>query len=867
MVTKLARYNEKRDFAATPEPAGVEAHSGRNIFMVQKHAATRLHWDFRLELDGVLVSWAVTRGPSANPEDKRLAVRTEDHPLTYATFEGTIPKGQYGGGTVMLWDRGTWEPHPGKDPVKTLEEGHLHFTLAGERMRGEWIMIRLKPRPKEKQESWILRKVADDAAGPDLASEYMTSVSTGRTMDAIAAGAPAAADAPASRDPARAEPVEARTSRAKPKAGAPARPEIAEAPAFRPPMLATLADTPPTGTEWLHEVKYDGYRLVVCLGGGDVRCWTRNGNAFAPPSLAPLVAELARLPVRSAVLDGEVCVLDHHGRPHFSLLKNSLKDGTAPLDLFLFDALELDGEDLTALPLTQRKARLQTLLADAKPPLHYSDHVQGEGEKVLAALCAKDFEGIVSKRADSRYTSAKRGPSWLKVKCGHRQEFVVGGWTRSDKGRGFASLMLGYYRDGALIYAGRVGTGFDMAEIERLSERMAPLALPAPAFADVPREVRRGATWVSPVLVGEVAFTEFTPDGHLRHPSWLGLREDKPASEVVLETPQRAPDRVQPAASTAETGRETPATRSKPTLSKAKSKPPALPPGIVLTNPDRILFPEAGVTKAMLAEYYTAVAPLILPEIASRPLSLVRCPQGRGKQCFFQKHDSGMFSDAVKRIDLHEITSEGDVRQPYLYVDSLDGILSTVQMGALELHIWGARVPEEDKPDRLVFDLDPDEGLGFPAVIEAALDVRARLQARGLDSWPMLSGGKGIHVIVPIAPEHDWDVVKPWTHDFARAAAAERPDRYTATLAKKARTGRIFIDYLRNGRGATAIAPYSTRARENAPVSAPISWKELPSITSGAMFHVKHSADLVKRVRSAALKNWAQSDQRLPVQA
>ena len=860
---KLARYNAKRDFAQTAEPAGVEAESGRNIFVVQKHAATRLHWDFRLELGGVLLSWAVTRGPSANPDDKRLAVRTEDHPLTYATFEGTIPKGQYGGGTVMLWDRGTWEPYLGKDPVKTLAEGHLHFTLHGERMKGEWILIRLKPRPKEKQESWLLRKVADTEAGGDLAAEYMTSVASGRTMEAIAAGTPIPLPSPSglSLSPLgrgkanrHAQPAPERgagnASRASEGEGKP--------PPFRAPMLCTLTDVPPSGREWLNEVKFDGYRLLVAVGGGRVEAWTRNDNAFAPPSLAPIVRELGKLP-GTALLDGEVCALDHHGRPHFSRLKGSLTEGGEPLDLFVFDILEADGEDLTGLPLTERKARLQALLAPLKPPVHYVDHVIGEGERVLAALCAGDYEGIVAKRADSKYRSGRRGPNWLKIKCGHRQEFVIGGWSRSDKGRGFASLLLGFHEGDKLIYAGRVGTGFDMAEVARLTERMAAMVQDAPAFADVPPDARRGATWVSPELVCEVAYAEFTPGGHLRHPSYLGLREDKAAREVVLE--RAAP----PASAKPLLPPEGNDLKFSPSGGGARRAQGVSGQAFTLTSPDRVLFPESGVTKRMLADYYTAVAPLLLAEIANRPLSLVRCPQGRAKHCFFQKHDSGGFSEAVHHVDLHEITSEGDVRQPYLYIDSLAGLMSMIQMGTLEFHIWGSHVPTEEQPDRLVFDLDPDEGLGFAAVIEGALDLRVRLKAKGLESWPMLSGGKGVHVIVPIAPEHDWTTVKSWCHDFALAAATEHPGRYTATLAKKARKGRIFIDYLRNGRGATAIAPYSTRARENAPVAAPIAWRELLGFTTGAAFTVERAAKLMKRAKSPALKGWAVSDQRLPI--
>lgn len=818
-AARLARYNAKRDFAKTPEPAGKVASSGKSLFIVQKHAATRLHWDFRLELDGVLLSWAVTRGPSANPEDKRLAVRTEDHPLSYATFEGTIPKGEYGGGTVMLWDRGTWEPHPGKDPTKTLEEGHLHFTLHGERMRGEWILIRLKPRAGEKGENWLLRKVAGEGEGADLAAEHMTSISSGRTMEDIASGKGAANAPPARR-------TATRKGAEKP-------------PAFRAPMLATLADTPPAGREWLHEVKFDGYRLVVAVGGGKVECGTRNGNVFAPPSLAPLVAELQRLP-GTALLDGEVCVLDHHGRPHFSMLKNSLKEGSAALDLFLFDVLELDGESLSALPLTERKARLRELLAPLKPPIHYTDHVCGEGEKVLAALCGKGFEGIISKRADSRYMPGKRGRTWLKIKCGRRQEFVIGGWSRSEKGRGFASLLLGYWRGDEFVYAGRVGTGFSNADIAELAARMEPLRLGEPAFAAVPREARRGATFVRPELVGEVAYTELTPDGHLRHPSFLGLREDKPAREVVLEQPAH----------------EAPSAPAKAAGKARKAAPPELP--VKLTNPDRVVFPEIGVTKRALADYYLAVAGLMLAEIGARPLSLVRCPQGRGKQCFFQKHDSGMFPHTVRKVDLAE---KYGAPEPYMFLDSPEGLIGLVQMGVLEVHIWGSHVATVEQPDRLVFDLDPDEGLGFDAVIAGAQDVRTRLKRLGLESWAMLTGGKGIHIVLPIRPEQDWDAAKAWCAGFARGMAADAPDRYTATLSKRARAGRIFIDYLRNGRGQTAIAPYSTRAREGAPVAAPIAWSELGRLKPGA-FRVTDAALLLKR--AARLRGWARSDQSLP---
>ncbi|MDT7935258.1 MAG: DNA ligase D [Sphingomonadaceae bacterium] len=885
MARSLQRYHEKRDFQKTPEPPGEAESSGRNLFIVQRHEATRLHWDFRLELDGVLVSWAVTRGPSADPNDKRLAVRTEDHPLSYATFEGTIPKGEYGGGTVMLWDRGTWEPLPGKDPAKTLEEGHLHFTLHGERMRGEWILIRLKPRLKERQESWLLRKVADEHAGGDLAAEFQTSVTTGRTTEEIAAEAaarpsagdadatppsPGVADAPppsaarGNRDDgadANATPP-AKRDRKRPPGGQDEDGESAAPPPFRAPMLATLADTPPTGTGWLHEVKFDGYRCLVAIGGGAVQAWTRNENRFEPPNFKAVAAELARLP-GPALLDGEICALDHHGRPQFSLLKGSLKEGSAALDLFVFDALSIAGETLTGLPLVDRKERLRAYLKDAKPPVHFTDHVRGEGERVLHALCEGGYEGIVSKRCDSKYEVGRRGKAWLKIKCGRRQEFVIGGWTHSDKGRGFASLLLGYYDHDRLIYTGRVGTGFTVADIRSLMERMKPLHVDTPAFAELPREARRGATFIRPELVGEVAYTEFTPDGHLRHPSFLGLREDKPARQVVLETPMHV-DRARPARASADA--DLPPSRKRDgeggtTKRAARGKGTPAPPHIpvVITHPERVIYPEGGITKGRLADYYWAVADLMLAEIAGRPLSLVRCPQGRAKQCFFQKHDNGMFPDSVRKVLVAE---KGPDRQPYLYIDSAEGLMALVQMGVIEFHIWGSHTPDFERPDRVVFDLDPDEGLAFADVAQAALDLRDRLKQMGLVSWPMLTGGKGIHVVVPCAPASDWESVKAWAGSFAKALAAEEPARFVANMAKKARVGRIFVDYLRNGRGATAIAPYSARAREGAPVAAPVGWQELGRMKPGR-YSVGDAAELIERAER--LKGWARSDQPLPI--
>ena len=837
----LARYNAKRDFAKTAEPAGTIADASGHSFMVQKHDATRLHYDFRLELDGVLKSWAVTRGPSPDPDDKRLAVRTEDHPLSYATFEGTIPKGQYGGGTVMLWDRGTWIPHPGKDPSKTIEEGHLHFTLDGERMKGEWIMIRLKPRPGEKNENWLLRKVADmhTGASGDLVEKYVTSVATGRSMLEIAEGKggdnvwrsdsdqPAAATKP--RKPAEA----AKATKATAPALAARTTKSGPLPSFRDVQLATLVDSVPAGAGWLHEVKYDGYRCLLAVSGGKARAFTRSGQDWSD-KFATIVAATEKLDLPPALIDGEIVALDKDGKPSFQALQAGLKEGSANFAYFAFDILEENGEDLTDLGNRERKARLSALLEDVPAPIHYAEHVEA-GEQLFEALCKQGYEGVISKRADAPYRG-RRSQSWLKIKCIQRQEFVIVGWTKSDKGRGFRSLLLGLNEGGKLRYAGKAGTGYTMAMIDELAAKLEPLARKEPTV-DAPRLVAREAQWVEPTLVAEIAFTEFTGEGVLRHPSFLGLREDKPASQVVEEKP--APVRK--------------------TAAKATPKPDTA--GVKITNPDRVIFPESGHTKGELADYYAAIAGPMLEWLADRPVSLVRCPQGRAKHCFFQKHDAGSFGDAVRHVPVRE--KDGS-EQPYLYVDDARGLLTCVQMGAIEFHGWGSKIADVEMPDRLVFDLDPDEGLGFEAVKAAAVQLRVILADMGLPSDPLLSGGKGVHVCISLDRSRDWVAVKDFAQRFARAISAAHPDKFTANMKKVERKGRIFLDWLRNQRGATAILPYAARARANAPVAAPITWEELEGIDSGAHYTIKDADELIERHASAALAEWGKKVRPLP---
>lgn len=818
----LEKYNAKRDFAKTAEPAGTLEPGHGNRFIVQKHDASRLHWDFRLEVDGVLKSWAVTRGPSLDPAQKRLAVRTEDHPLSYADFEGTIPAGEYGGGTVMLWDSGTWSPIKGKS-AKDLEKGHLHFVLDGQRMKGEWLLIRLKPRGKEKAENWLLRKIDDaEAGGADtLVETALTSVATGRTMAEIAEGKKPTAP------------------RRKPgPLGKPAHPGAAkkpddpglrrgDAPNFQEPQLCTLVDSIPTGSQWLHEVKYDGYRALIAVAKGKATVFTRSGLDWTDKFQA-IADAVARLPVETALFDGEI-VAFKDGRPDFSTLKDAIASG-GDMTFFAFDLLNLNGEDLTGLSNLARKQRLQPLIDGKDPRVQYSDHIVGQGEPLFETMCKGGYEGVVSKRADAPYRG-KRTQAWLKTKCTRRQEFVIVGWTPSAKSRGFASLLLGLNGPDGLVYAGKVGTGFDTATMLDLRARLEKIERKTPTV-DAPRAAVRGAHWVSPKLVAEVAFAETTPDGVLRHSSFIGLREDKPAREVVAETP------VQPEAA------ETPEIHIK------------------VSSRDRVIFPESNITKGDLADYYAKVAGIMLPWAANRPISLVRCPQGRAKQCFFQKHDAGSFKG--EHVHTVPITEKDGSSEEYLYIDDADGLVACVQMGTIEFHGWGSSVATLEQPDRMVFDLDPDEGLGFDLVKKAAVELKEHLAELGLVSFAMLSGGKGVHVVVPLTPQAEWPAVKDFADRFARALGEAAPDRFVATMSKAKRKGRIFIDWLRNQRGATAVLPYVARARAGAPVAAPVSWSELGGIDTAAQWSIRDADELIARAASRELAGWGIADQVLP---
>lgn len=823
----LADYNAKRDFSLTPEPAGERKSSGSgNLFIVQKHDATRLHWDLRLEVDGVLKSWAVTKGPSPDPDIKRLAVRTEDHPMSYAEFEGVIPKEEYGGGTVMLWDRGSWEPVEGKS-AKDLEKGHLHFTLSGERMKGEWLLIRLKAKPKEKRENWLLRKLDDEHAetGDALVEHELTSILTGRSMAEIAtarAGEP---------DDTFLGNIEERSGRSRGKVKQRAT-RTAAIPDYRKPQLATLVDDVPQGNRWMHEIKFDGYRALVAAKGKKVRVYTRNGKDWTD-KFDPLVRAIAGLDLPPCLIDGEIVAHDPKGNPDFSTLQKVLKRGSGSqgpndnLAFYAFDLLELAGEDLTALPNIERKERLEALLGMAEPPVRFAQHVLGAGEKLYRAMCEAGQEGIISKTIDGKYSS-RRGRAWVKVKCTRRQEFVIIGWKASSaRARPFASLLLAQHEKGELVYKGNVGTGFSADELGELAAKLKRLERKTPP-AEVDRASSRSVTWVTPKLVAEIAFAEFTADGNVRHASFLGLRSDKGAAEVKPEVPEH---------------QETEAAK------------------VEISSRDRVVFPDSGQTKGALADYYEAIAPLMLPFAARRPVSLVRCPQGRARKCFFQKHDSGAFGDAVHNVPIRE--KDGG-HEDYLFIDDPRGLLQCVQMGTIEFHGWCARSDSVEAPDRMIFDLDPDEGLGFAEVRQAARDIHDRLSDLGLVSFAMLSGGKGVHVVVPLTPGHGWDAHKDFARRFAEALSIAEPERFTANMSKAKRKGRIFIDWLRNQRGATAILPYSARARSGAPVAVPLAWNELKGMENAHPYSIEDIATLQRRARSKALAGWGFADQPLP---
>lgn len=821
----LREYQKKRDFKRTPEPPAVVRRSRtKGAFVIQKHAASRLHYDFRLEHDGVLKSWAVPKGPSLDPADKRLAVMVEDHPLAYGGFEGIIPKGQYGAGPVLLWDRGYWIPKGDVD--EGLRKGRLEFSLEGRKLHGSWVLVRLRT-PTAGERNWLLIKRSDESARPGgknpVTKKQPESVKSGRSIEEIAAGSRVVRKSARARSRSAASKAAAALSKAGP----------GDLPTFVEPQLATLVTAAPSGNEWIHEIKYDGYRTLARLEAGRVRWMTRSGldwsDRFA--SLSPAVEAL---PCRSVLLDGEVVVLRPDGTSSFQDLQKALSEGGSDsMHYFAFDLLHVDGLDLRSCAQDERKEVLRVLIGRRRGLLRYSDHVDGQGDAFHRKACRAHLEGIISKRRDLPYRSG-RSNQWLKTKCALAQEFVVAGFTRPGGSRvGLGALVLGVRERGRFRHVGRVGTGFDRAALRRFRVLLEPLRIEtAPFDAPVSSAASRGVTWVRPRTVVEVSFTSWTADGLLRHPSFRGLREDKPAAHVVRE------GAVPPLVA-----------QGSRTRSGASAKPKrdssAVVAGVALTHPDRVLYSEQGLTKLDLARYYEWIAPRILPHLRGRPLSVVRCPRGEGGECFFQKHGHDTFPAGVRSVEVKE--KKGGA--PYLMVDSTQGLVALVQMGVLELHPWGSRSDRLDQPDRMFFDLDPAPDVRWERVAEAARLIREVLSRLDLQSFLKTTGGKGLHVVVPLARRHGWDDVKAFSRAVAMQISAEEPRLYLATASKAMRKGRIFIDYLRNARGATAVAPFSTRARPGASVSTPVDWKELDGRLRSDTFDVRNLEERLRKQR------------------
>jgi len=846
-TAKLAAYKSMRDFSKTAEPSGDAsvAPSAALRFVVQKHAASHLHFDLRLEWDGNFRSWAVPKGPSLDPGDRRLAMEVEDHPLDYGDFEGTIPKGQYGGGTVMLWDRGYWAPEKGFESVSAaLAKGELKFVMEGERLHGSWVLVRMKSDEKKKTKpAWMLIKhrdegaVENNAGGPDEADR---SIASGRTMEEIASGKRRVVkpfltrmgpDAGAVWQSARAKQQAASPSSRRGKEAA--RATAAKAlPEFVEPQLTTSSAKPPRGSDWAHEIKFDGYRMQLRTEKGEAAIRTRKGLDWSR-KFPEIVSAAAGLP--DGIVDGEVVALDHAGAPDFAALQAAISEGeTRNLVFFAFDLLFSEGEDLRDLPLSERKARLATALSGTPANLRFVDHFTSAGDAVLHSACRMDLEGIVSKRLDAPYQSG-RSSTWTKSKCRQGHEVVIAGWTTT--GDAFRSLIAGVYRDGELVHVGRIGTGFGRETVARIMPRLKALETGKSPFKGrmSPRKTA-GVHWIRPELVAEIEYAGFTGDGAIRQAAFKGLREDKPAAEVEAEAPAPAgkTDLIDPKAGMRST--------------RVMLRGSATVMGVTISNADKPLWPNDGegapVTKKDLGEYYAAVGDWMLKHVKGRPCSIIRMPDGiEGEERFFQRHSGKGQSNLITEVEVR-----GD-KKPYLQFDRVEALVAAAQVAAVELHPWNCAPYAPLQPGRLVFDLDPAPDVAFEAVIAGAREIRDRLDRLGLVSFCKTTGGKGLHVVTPvIAGGIDWEMAKAFARDVCKRMAADAPDRYLITMAKKDRTGRIFLDYLRNDRTATAVAPLSPRGRPGAPVSMPLNWSQVKRGLDPMRFTVRSAPALVRKL-------------------
>jgi len=859
----LSTYNAKRRFNLTKEPRGKVGKRG-HAFVIQKHAARRLHYDLRLQVGGAMKSWAVTRGPSLVPGEKRLAVQVEDHPIEYNKFEGTIPKGEYGGGTVMIWDRGHWEPEG--DPERGLKKGHLSFRLDGEKLQGGWHLVRMHRRSGEKRDNWLLIKQHDDdarkARDEDILEEEPLSVTTGRTLGEIADGAPRRKRKTKSTRTGARKTSRKRASAANgslmrrspsplPKKAADeaiARARRSSLPAFMEPCLATLADKAPSSSNWIHEIKFDGYRIQARIDRGKVRLMTRKGLDWTA-KFPTIAAAAAKLKVTTAIIDGELVSEDDAGISQFSLLQQDLKSGRHDrMAFYAFDLLYLDGADLTSQPLSKRKVALERLIGKPRQrgPIRLSESLTEPGPTLLKHACQMGLEGIIAKRSDAPYRSG-RGHDWLKVKCSDRQEFVVAGFAPSTAdSRAVGALVLGVYDGDKLKYAGRTGTGFTHDTARSLYRRLKTLERKTSPIQPAPKEERgrHAPEWVEPEMVVEVAFRGWTHGDRVRQSSFQGVREDKAATEVVRETS------AMPAANTQAAVKK----RSAPVRPRSGSD---IVGHVKLTHPDRVYWEGAGITKRDLADYYTKIWDWMRPHVSGRAIALVRCPEGADAgQCFFQKHARA----GIPVEFLHLVPEKGT---KIISIDDLDGLIALVQGGVLEIHTRGSTIDDLGRADRLVFDLDPGPGTTWRDVVEAAREVRERLARIKLASYLKTSGGKGLHVVLPIKPE-PWETAKKFCHAVALSMEKDSPSRYLATATKAKRQGRIFIDYLRNSREATAVAPYSTRARPGAPVSMPIDWSELGGLKSANQYTVQNVTQRLSRLKKDSWAGIGRAKQALP---
>jgi bifunctional non-homologous end joining protein LigD len=833
---KLALYRKKRDFAVTPEPSGeARARDGGSRYVIQMHAARRLHYDLRLEVDGVYRSWAVTRGPSLDPKDRRLAVEVEDHPIEYGAFEGTIPQGEYGGGTVMLWDRGTWEPEG--DPAKAHKKGHITFAFKGERLKGGFSLIRMADRDhgRKVRHNWLLIKKSDRWAKPghgDAATRNATSVKTGRSMRQIAEG-----DSPV-WDSTRTK-AAMKTNVAAIKVDESGR--RGNLPAFIEPELTTLIDAPPSGSNWIHEVKFDGYRMGGRIENGKAKLITRSGLDWTRKF--PIIAKaLEKTKIKSGWLDGEIAVPDENGLSSFSGLQRALSEGDdRRMVFYLFDLPYLNGRDLRDLPLVQRKQVLRdTLFAKkANGVLAYSEHHEAEGDAFYKAACNMALEGVVSKRKDSPYRSG-RGRDWVKSKCIDRDEFVIGGYTPSRAGRGIGSLLVGHYEGKRLVYDGRTGTGFDAKEARALEKALRRVHIDEAPFDRIERAHKARAIWVKPELVADVGYRGRSSDGLLRQASYQGLREDKPAREIAHN------DRVDPMSKASSKS------SSKASTSKASSGADDIVAGVKITHPSRVIDPTTGTTKLDVARYYERVAETLLLDMGDRPVAVVRNPDGITGESFFQRHPQQTLKGRISTV------KDPEDKEELLAVRTVKDLITLVQFGAIEIHPWQTHIDKLDKADRFILDLDPAPDVPFAAVTLAARLVRKRLDDLGLESVVKATGGKGLHVIVPLRPAAAWPIAKGFAKAIADGLARDEPKIFLAKASKAARKGRIYVDYLRNDRGSTAVGAYCVRARPGLPVAMPLDWSAVTEKLQPADYTIETVGKVALPKEWKAARGWHQ---------